>query len=582
MNVNILDDGSAIINEMINTYATDGTEFYYGYVENEVKYSDFSVFQEGKEMQYVPNWNIDASLEEKSGKWGFNYTGDNKYELCFGKGHMGSSRYVINYKVTPFVNHYADDKYGFNYNFYESNFDDTKFALTINIFDGNDFEHIDEYTDAADNDNIWAFGFRGEIEFRDGSVIIPEVQLSQRDRVIVMMQLKGEHNINAMPSTKTFEEVKNTAFVGSNYKKAVNFFAYLLIGLYIVFIIYLAIKARSFFLGIFFLIWGTMFFGTGVLMIFDGGADIPSLVSVLIGIIIPPSFLYSGIKTRKHYDKWKSFIEPVDYYRDCPKDLSETYAIVEPNAGVLGVGNANVVGAYIMEMIKDKNLDVASEEKVKLFGRVETNDYITFENPPQSALKLEIYNILRMAAGKNELLEANELSKYASTQAGYDRLHSFFENCEETGRKRLKSDEQIVKLDTYHLESYSDKGLEKLKELIGLQKYFRDFTLLEEREIKEVHNWGEMLVYATFLNVAKTVMERLKIVIPEFSKEASEYGKLYKGTYISDYFGRSTMNGFSAREAQIAQEMRSSGGGGSSSFGGGGGFSGGGHGGGSR
>ncbi len=582
INVYLKSDGSANVAEIINTEATDGSEFYYSYVENEVSYSDFSVSQDGVPMQFVSNWNLDASLEEKSGKWGFNYTGDGKYELCFGKSHMGKSRYVISYQITPLVNHYSDDIYGFNYNFYESMFDDTEFSLTIELPQDNQDSNVGDSSETSNsNDGIWAFGFRGEILFERGTITIPAVRLSKDDKVIVMAKLSNEYNIDAPLSNKTFEEVKNKAFIGSNYKKAKNFLSYVIIGLYILFIIFLAIKARSFFLGIFYLIWGTSFFGSGVKLLLDGDSWF-SIVFVLMGIVVPVSSFWGRIKVQKHKVKWKTFIEPIGYYRDCPKDLAESYSIVEPNKEVLGVKNANIVGAYILEMIKDKNLDVASEEKVKLFGRVESSDYIEFVNPPQDELKLTIYNILKEAAGSNGLLESGELTNYAQTSSGYNKLKLFFSSCEKVGKARLKSDDQIVKLDTYNLDSYTGKGLERLKELIGLQKYFKDFTLLDEREIKEVHNWGEMLIYATFLNVAKTVMERLKIVIPEFNKEASEYGKLYRGTYVSDYFGRSTMDGYRIRQAQIESERRSSGGGGSSSFGGGGGSSGGGHGGGSR
>ena len=581
--VYINNDGDARVTENINTTATDGTEFYYSFVENEVTYSDFRVTQEGMELEYVKNWDLDASLEEKAGKWGFNYTGSGKYELCFGKSHMGESRYTISYKVSPLVRHYADDKYGFNHNFYESNFDDTLFSLNIRLAGDNNMEHNEDFGNKLeDNDSIWAFGFNGNITFLSDGVVIPETKLSKGDNVIIMMQLKGEHGIEAVSSNKTFDEVKKVAFVNSNYDKAADTFAYILIAVYILFIIVLAIKARSFFLGMFFLVWGVSFFGEGVISLFNGDGDIMSIVGIVLGIVIPATMLTQGIKKQKHNKKWKTFIDTIEYFRDCPKDLSVAYSIVEPNKEVLGIRNANIIGAYIMEMIKDNSLDVASEEKVKLFGRVETNDYITFEKQPTDELKLRLYNILQEAAGSNSLLEADELTRYAGTESGYNKINSFFTTCQAQGKKYLKDDDQLIKLDTYNLESYTEKGLDKLKELIGLQKYFKDFTLLDEREIKEVHNWGEMLVYATFLDVAKTVMERLKIVIPEFNKEASEYGKLYRGTYISDYFGRSTLNGFRMRQAQIEQARRTSGGGGSSSFGGGGGFSGGGHGGGSR
>ena len=584
MDVAIEDDGSANITQTIYATATSGSEFYYNFAENDISYSDFEVYQDGKAMTYDDSWDVDASLNEKAGKWGINRISRSEFELCFGKGRMGDSVYTLKYKINPLVRHYSDGKYGFNHNFYVSKFDGTSFSMNIRLANGEKLENIEDLEDELeDNDRVWAFGYRGQVLFSNGQIIVPDVNIYDNYNIIIMAQLKSEHGINAPSVSSTFEKVQNRAFSGSNYSKNDSYgLLKFLIAIYVIYLIVLVILSRSIFNGIFFLIWGTSFFTSGVSTLISGEGDIMSVVCILLSIFVPFLFFTQGVKKQRHNKKWKQLIDSVGYYRDCPKNLASTYAIVEPNKDVLKVKNANIVGAYIMEMIKENNLDVRTEEKVKLFGRVESSDLISFEKIPEDSVKLILYKILQEAAGGNGLLEAGELTNYAKSERGYNKLDSFFKICQSEGKKLLRTDTQIIKLDTYNLESYTEQGIEKLKELIGLQKYFKDFTLLDEREIKEVHNWGEMLVYATFLNVAKTVMDRLKLVIPEFNNEASEYGKLYRGTYVSDYFGRSMYTGYNYRQAQIEQASRSSGSGGSSSFGGGGGSSGGGGGGGSR
>ncbi|MBQ7792142.1 MAG: DUF2207 domain-containing protein, partial [Clostridia bacterium] len=112
-------------------------------------------------------------------------------------------------------------------------------------------------------------------------------------------------------------------------------------------------------------------------------------------------------------------------------------------------------------------------------------------------------------------------------------------------------------------------------EVVGLQKYLSEFSLISERSIGEIAIWKEYLTYAVLFDIADRVMEQLKEIYPEQLPKLEQY----QATVLTVNSYRRGMY-LSAQKA--LQQKRMSGAGGKASFGGGGGFSGGGRGGGSR
>jgi uncharacterized membrane protein len=111
----------------------------------------------------------------------------------------------------------------------------------------------------------------------------------------------------------------------------------------------------------------------------------------------------------------------------------------------------------------------------------------------------------------------------------------------------------------------------------------KEFTLLDERELKEVKLWKDYMIYATLFGIADKVIKEMKQVNPAYfdmDRVASTMADNMTLPLIYSTLQRSTS---SAVAAKAAREHRASGGGGHSSWGGGGGgFSGGGGGGGVR
>lgn len=109
MDVEILDDGSAIIKEQRQMDISSGTEVYIN-LENlesgQIAY--FKVFENGVEFESLDYWNLDASREDKAGKSGVIPKSPRGYELAWGFGDYGPHTFQLEYKVNGFIEDLTD------------------------------------------------------------------------------------------------------------------------------------------------------------------------------------------------------------------------------------------------------------------------------------------------------------------------------------------------------------------------------------------------------------------------------------------------------------------------------------------
>jgi uncharacterized membrane protein len=124
---------------------------------------------------------------------------------------------------------------------------------------------------------------------------------------------------------------------------------------------------------------------------------------------------------------------------------------------------------------------------------------------------------------------------------------------------------------------------------LGLKKYLEDFTLLDERGMKEVTLWKDYMVWAALFGCASTVVKEMQKINPEYFKMDNIARQMSEGISIPDMhktFVKAAGNAYSKQLNSMSSSShgssRRSGGGGRSSYRGGGGHSGGGHGGGIR
>jgi uncharacterized membrane protein len=99
----------------------------------------------------------------------------------------------------------------------------------------------------------------------------------------------------------------------------------------------------------------------------------------------------------------------------------------------------------------------------------------------------------------------------------------------------------------------------------------KEFTLLDERELKEVKLWKVYMIYATLFGIADKVIKEMKQVNPAYFNMDRVAAAMADDLTLPLIYSTLHRGTSSAMAAKAARENRAAGGGGHSSWGGGGG-----------
>lgn len=112
-------------------------------------------------------------------KCGINKT-DDGVELCFGITDYGEKKYAIEYVVTDFIKSYSDYD-GTNFMFINPQMSTfpTDGKVSIRLENGT---ALDE-----NNAGIWAFGYEGEVQFQQGSIVAYTTSALEDDNDMIVM-----------------------------------------------------------------------------------------------------------------------------------------------------------------------------------------------------------------------------------------------------------------------------------------------------------------------------------------------------------------------------------------------------------
>ena len=258
-----------------------------------------------------------------------------------------------------------------------------------------------------------------------------------------------------------------------------------------------------------------------------------------------------------------------DYYRGTPNgyNLPASYWLCK-NFDINGSENS-IIGAQLLKLMNDGCIEPTEDVSVGLFGGEKKSVSLRLVKPPKESDKMGclVYNMLVRAAGADGTLQEKELEKAVSKDP--DLLRDVIKAAIQAGQNSLKI-RGCFKSNSpsSSLRNLTDIGKSELMQLLGLKKYLTDFSLIDEREIKENAIWQDYLVYATLMGIADKTIKQFKKIYPDMVPEFDAYE--YNMLWIMSY-NRACYNSMHA-----AEMARSAGSGGASSFGGGGGFSGGG------
>lgn len=441
------------------------------------------------------------------------------YELCWGIGESGERTYITSYSVTNLLKGYSDAD-GFNYMFVAKGLSPYPEHVKLTIFPE------EAQALSKENTGVWGFLFRGVINLSDEGVVAETTEAFDSQSAMIVM-VRFEKGLFAPTDVRdgSFEEVKERAFEGSDYDDD------------------------------------------------DYYGDVNwSDPETLLGIIIVAfSFLAPivGFVWASVY-KWRArhkINKDLLWYRDIPMngDLQRVNNVL--NAYKWGTPNYNnLLSASILRLISLGAITIEQHpnSKGKLVDCFVINRMKELKDEP--FLIHQLHHIFEEAAGGDRILEPKELKSYMKSNRN--------EKVTDTFVTTLRSSSSI--------KEYKDK-LEEVRQVFGLKKFLKEFSLLEERHVKEVALWKDYMIFATLFGIADQVIKDMKKINPEYFNMDKIASQMADDMTLPAIHSALHSGAARAYANKAARESRSSGGGGHSSHrGGGGGFSGGGHGGGIR
>ena len=377
----------------------------------------------------------------------------------------------------------------------------------------------------TENTGVWGFRYQGEVGFYDYRVVAESSEpFESRSAMVVMCRFnKGMFEPTDIRSG-SFDSIKDQAFEGSDYLNNDDE-------------------------------WTT--------------EDTIILILLVLGFFIVPIiaglwyFIYVW-RARRKVNK------DLMWYRDIPMNGNLQQANDMLNASkYFNTDYNNLLSACILKLINLGGITIEQHlnEKGKNVQNFVIHDLKDAENQP--LLLRKVHQIFQKAAGSDTILEPKELKSFMKSNYNQSITDSFINTLHtKTG-----------------LSSYKDR-LDEVRQVFGLKKYLKEFSLIDERHVQEVSLWKDYMIYATLFGIADQVIKDMKQINPEyFNMDQVAYQMADDMTLpmiYSTMHSSTTRAAMSKAEREAAREARTSGRGGHSSWGGGGGFSGGGFGGGVR
>ena len=525
----IYEDGSMYVTQVWEGDFNEGTESYIPMnAPDYLTISQLTVSDQNGAYETVPEWNIDWSFEEKAKKCGIHHT-DSGYEICFGISNYGQNRYAIEYKLDNVIGAYSD-RDGFNFRFVNDGMNTTPTDVKVEIRLADGMPITDEIAD------IWGFGYDGQVEFSDGAILAyTESSIYSENYVTVLFSLDKGILSPSRQEPGSFEEVKETAFSGSDYNDTSE-------------------EVSTF----------------------------EAIVTMLLSIGLPIGLIiwFFRMKKKRAEKKRQRFTERFGYFRDIPNDgnLSATYALgrlfdVCEDGAILSTGMLRLIQLGCLSPVETQQIGLMGKTKETVSLRLVGSNHSSMNEYDEY-----LYTVLESAAGPDSTLQAKDLEHFASQN---DKLlRAYIQKCENAGRTWLNQKICLKRWDMpAKLTDLTPTGKQELGELMGLKRYLTDFSLIAERGVKEMPIWRELLTYAMLFGIADQVAEQMKELYPQISVELTDYSGSMAAAYSYHYLLYSNMK---QAEQRREQEKRSGGSGGFASLGGGGGSIGGGSGGGTR
>ncbi len=505
-------DGSALIKEHRIATLSEGTENYIiigNLGESTIK--DFSVTENGTTYEYVDNWNIDATREEKINKNGIVKERDH-YELAWGIGEYGKHEYHLQYTVTDFIKQLDDSQMLF-WQFVNDETNIPPQRVTVEI------EADKPLTE--DEERIWAFGFEGDIHFEDDKIIARnDSPLNSSEYVTILAQFPNNEFTTNDVINSTFEEIKEEAFAGSDYTKDNDSIFFTIIVFVLLFLL---------------------------------------VPIVIIGVII--FFIKADKRKYKDYEG--------KYYRDVPYEgpFQNTYGLMSK----INLSQFDyLLASFILKWIHEDKIRFELEESQGFFRTKEVGTIYLVDHDT-SNLQTEEANLFEFfkSASNDDILTEDDFKKWSKKH--YKRISKWEEKVKKNSLKKMntegfveKKKEKFLGFIPYEKEEITELGRDFEGNVYMFMNYLKDYSLLNEHEPANVKLWDEYMIWAALLGITDVVYEQFKVVYPQYEQESS-----FTPIMLSNVMSYSSSVNNAVSSASSGGGGSSSIGGGGGSFGGG-------------
>lgn len=375
---------------------------------------------------------------------------------------------------------------------------------------------------SEENCGIWGFRFGGELSFEDGKIIVHNTEpFDYRGALYMMVRFDKGMFEPTIQEDDTFEHKKELAFEGSDYISDDEEWTW---------------------------------------------EDTLILLAMIVGIFVVPIvgiiwYLLYVWRARKKVNK------DLLWYRDIPLSGNLQQANDMINAyKYFNTDYNNLLSACILKLIDMGAISI--EQRLNSKGKTDQLFVIheLKDQGDQPLLLRKIHSMFKTAAGDDTVLEPKELRSFMRSSKNESITDSF--------------------INTLHtktsISNYKER-LDDVRQVFGLKKFLKEFSLLDERHVNEVSLWKDYMIYATLFGIADQVIKDMKKINPEYFNMDQVAAQMANDHTLPIIY--STLHSGTSRAVanKAAREARASGRGGHSSWGGGGGgFSGGGFGGGVR
>lgn len=460
--INILEDGTANIIEVwdVKNYGNSWCKTI-SYLDNiYVYYND--MFIDGERLTYRNYRGLKFMYGSLEYGGNFSYI-DNRLNICFGLNSFGKHTYTLNYSINDYIYNINDGQVLY-------------WTLLNNVTVDNVNIEVSSFYDFSDDLELWKYGFDGNVYVKDGKIFINNNEKLIDDYVVLLVKFP--------------KNVFNTSDRIISYSEFDDYYQHASLGMY---------EDKNIV-----------------------GRSLVHIILIVLTIIIFLLILIKKIVVKRYnkfinsygYDGDKIIdIDNIPMFRDipCDKDLYYIYVLIRLNR--IGDSDVNILGAIILKWIKDKKIDILCVKKNKNNCNFIIN--LSLDTFFDNAFENKLFKMMYEASNNGKL----EIKEFHDWIKRYDmKFLGLFAKMEQEIINSLKKDthiyHRIKKEDCRYRYVMDDKIYQDSVKIYGFKKYLEEFSLVDVKEIMELHLWEDYLVFGALFGMTDKISKQLKELYP--------------------------------------------------------------------